>query len=297
MKQINILSLAREIEKSLSQIYDDATACQQYAWWILQAITGKNQAQLMAQDLVALTQEQDQKLAHWLDRLINQHEPLQYLLGSVPFGDLDILVRPPTLIPRPETEEWVLHLIAQLRQLKNQEITILDLCTGTGCIALALAQAFTKAHVYAVDISEHAIELAKKNAAHNNINNVTFVHTDLFDALETNSLFDIIVSNPPYISFDEFEELDPSVRSWEDPQALVAHDDGLAIINQIIEQAPDYLKRNDDLKKHAIPQLVIEIGYKQGPAVVDLMHSFGFKDAKIIKDLEGKDRVVAGRLT
>lgn len=296
METKKIDSLIREIEKSLSPISPDTMLCHQYAWWTLQAITGKDQAHLLAQDEITLTRAQEEKLRNWIDRMVNQNEPIQYLLGSVPFNDIEILVQPPTLIPRPETEEWVINVIAQLKKLKNQCITILDLCSGSGCIALAIAQALPNSTVFATDISEEAILLARHNAQHNKIKNVTFVHTDLFDALPTDTLFDLIVSNPPYISMSEFQELDSSVSSWEDPQALVAADDGLAIINDIIEIAPDFLQDNAEMKQLDIPQLVIEIGYTQAHKTIDLLQSFGFAKARIIKDLEGKDRVAYGRI-
>lgn len=296
METKKIDSLIREIEKLLSPLSEDTMLCQQYAWWTLQAITGKDQAHLLAQDEITLTKKQEETLHDWIDRMVNQDEPIQYLLGAVPFNDLEILVQPPTLIPRPETEEWVINLIAELKKLKNKNITILDLCSGTGCIALAIAKALPTSTVFATDISEEAILLAKHNAQHNKISNVTFVHTDLFDALPTDTLFDIIVSNPPYISMSEYEELDASVSTWEDPQALVAADEGLAIINEVIEIAPDFLKDNAEMKQLNIPQLIIEIGYTQGHKTIDLLHSFGFKEAKILKDLEGKDRVAYGRI-
>jgi release factor glutamine methyltransferase len=222
--------------------------------------------------------------------------PIAYLIGNVPFNDLDILVEPPTLIPRPETEEWVIDLIAKLKTLKSHTLTILDMCSGSGCIALALAKAFPQSTVYALDLSDKAIALGKKNAAHNGIKNVTFMQSDLFNELNTQHLFDIIVSNPPYISFDEFQELDASVSTWEDKQALVAADNGTAIINDIIEDAADYLKTDSEIAHTKIPQLIIEIGYRQADIVQNLMNSAGWIAVKILKDLEGKDRVVTGRI-
>jgi release factor glutamine methyltransferase len=170
------------------------------------------------------------------------------------------------------------------------------MCSGSGCIALALAKAFPQSTVYALDLSDKAIALGKKNAAHNGIKNVTFMQSDLFNELNTQHLFDIIVSNPPYISFDEFQELDASVSTWEDKQALVAADNGTAIINDIIEDAADYLKTDSEIAHTKIPQLIIEIGYRQADIVQNLMNSAGWIAVKILKDLEGKDRVVTGRI-
>lgn len=297
MEEKKISSLIRDIENSLRPTIKGDTLREQYAWWTLEAITGKKKLNLILGRTVALSQNQQAQLDSWIDKIVNEHMPLAYLLGSIPFESLDILVEPPTLIPRPETEEWTVNLIDQLKLLKNQKLTILDLCSGSGCIALTLAKAFPESIVYAVDISDKAIALGKKNAKHNDIQNVKFIQSDLFNELDTQTLFDIIVSNPPYISFDEFQELDASVATWEDKQALVAADNGTAIINDIIEDAPDYLNTTSEIAtKTKIPQLVLEIGYKQGKIVKDLMRSAGWIDVKMRKDLEGKDRVVSGRI-
>lgn len=296
MEQKKITSLIRELEEILRPAYHNASLCEQYAWWTLCAITGKEKITLMTQGVIELTPAQHTTLADWLDKMTTQNMPIQYLLGSVPFNDLDILVQPPTLIPRPETEEWAINLIDQLKKLNNQALTILDMCAGSGCIALALAKAFPQSQVYATDISTQALALAQKNAKHNNITNVTFTQSDLFNELATDKLFDVIVSNPPYISFDEFQEMDDSVTTWEDPQALVADDNGRAIIDAIIEQAPDYLNTNKEMEEKNIPQLVLEIGYTQAHEVSDFMKECGFTNVKITKDLEGKERVVSGRV-
>jgi release factor glutamine methyltransferase len=296
MEQKKIASLIREIENSLRPAIEDDTLREQYAWWILESIADQKKIALIMADTIAWTDAQKTKLATWIDKIVNEHMPIAYLIGNVPFNDLDILVEPPTLIPRPETEEWVIDLIAKLKTLKSHTLTILDMCSGSGCIALALAKAFPQSTVYALDLSDKAIALGKKNAAHNGIKNVTFMQSDLFNELNTQHLFDIIVSNPPYISFDEFQELDASVSTWEDKQALVAADNGTAIINDIIEDAADYLKTDSEIAHTKIPQLIIEIGYRQADIVQNLMNSAGWIAVKILKDLEGKDRVVTGRI-
>lgn len=296
MEKKKIHALIGEIETTLSKVYDDRILREQYAWWILEAISKIDKASLIAKEEIHLTQEEEKLLTQWLDKMVNEHMPLQYVLGSVPFIDLDILVKPPTLIPRPETEEWTDWLIKQLKQVKESKLQILDMCCGTGCITLALAKALPNAKIYATDISEPAILLAKQNAKHNNISNVTFIHSDLYNEIETDTLFDIIVSNPPYLSFAEFEEVDASVSTWEDPQALVAADDGTAILEDIIEDAPDFLKYNPEMAQLKIPQLVVEIGYTQAKVVSDFFKTYGFIDIEVHKDLAGKDRFVTGRL-
>ena len=285
-----------DIRHKLAAVYNDDTLCQQYAWWILQAVCEKTKTELIIQESVALTPEQRNKIDRWMQQLVADKMPLQYVLGSVPFGDLDILVEPPTLIPRPETEEWCLYIVEHFMLLDNKKITILDLATGSGCIALALADYLPQARIVATDIADAALELTERNIEHNKIRNVTCIKSDLFESIPRGMLFDCIVSNPPYITLDEFKDLDETVTKWEDHGALVTTDDGLAIIKKIIAQAPQFIQTNDEMKHKNIPQVVIEIGYTQGSAVKKLMESADYNDVLVHKDLEGKDRFVTARI-
>jgi release factor glutamine methyltransferase len=126
--------------------------------------------------------------------------------------------------------------------------------------------------------------------------NITLLKSDLFMSIPQGTRFDIIVSNPPYIAPSEFDDLDMTVTQWEDHNALIAADDGLAIIKQIIVQAPRFIQTNTEMKQKNIPQLVIEIGYAQGTAVKELMNIAHYNDVLVHKDLEGKDRFVTGRI-
>jgi release factor glutamine methyltransferase len=263
---------------------------------MVEAVTGLSQAQLVADNTLTLTLEQQQTIDSWIKQQIEDKKPLQYLLGYVPFINLEILVEPPVLIPRPETEEWTLSLIQQLKQLNNQQISILDIATGSGCVALALAQAFPESTILATDISQEALSLAQKNAEHNNINNISFIISDVFNQIPPSQKFDLIVSNPPYIAESEWQTLDPAVTTWEDKQALVGDCNGFAIIERIIKDAPRYLKHTKEMVEKNIPQVVIEIGYQQAKSVMALMKKYGYTNIHIHKDLEGKDRVVSGRV-
>jgi release factor glutamine methyltransferase len=284
------------IRSALADVYDDPMLCQQYAWWMLQAICEKTKTELIIQETLMLSAEQKQQIDAWLRQLVDEKMPIQYLLGSVPFADIEILVEPPTLIPRPETEEWCLHIIEHLQLLDHKKIKILDLATGSGCIALALAHHLPQAEVVATDIADAALELTEKNLEHNKIRTVTVIKSDLFAALPAGMLFDCIVSNPPYIAPSEFNDLDETVTQWEDPGALVAADNGLAIIKEIIAQAPGFIQTNNEMRQKNIPQVIIEIGYAQGAAVRDLMQAAHYNDVLVHKDLEGKDRFVTGRV-
>lgn len=289
-----IAALIQTISQELHRKYQNELLCTQYAWWVLEAITQKNKATLLAHDSISLTHEQQNTLTNWIKKQVEDNIPLQYLIGSVPFASCDILVEPPTLIPRQETEEWCISIIEQLKQLGDQPLRILDVCTGSGCIALSLAKELPHAQIYASDISDTALALAQKNAAHNQLKQITFLSSDLLQDIPRDLQFDIIISNPPYISSQEWQEVDASVKEWEDPIALLAPDEGLALVKQLITQAKKHLKLNPALQKYGIPQLIIEIGYQQGAAVKALFEKEGFCNVIVKKDMHSKDRIVVG---
>jgi len=297
MKKKDVTLLSKKIEKKLNKRYKDPVLCNQYAWWILEEITNKSKAGLISAGEISFSGEQIITLDNWLKKLIEYHIPLQYLVGSVPFDNIEILVEPPTLIPRPETEEMCYKIIDLIKKIDDKKITILDIGTGTGCIAITLAKAFKKATIYATDISDKALELAKRNAKQNNINNVIFLKSDLYNKIPENVTFDFIVSNPPYINEEEWKTLDESVTKWEDKKALVAQNQGLAIIKKIITGANKFIKSNRKMESLKIPQLIIEIGYKQGSIVAELFKNAHFSDIVIVKDMEKKDRFVSGRIS
>lgn len=293
----NTLTLIQKIAHALESIYPNSIEQQQTAWWMLEAITQSSQAHLIAQSIIDLSDEQEQKLIEWIRLHTEEKEPLQYLLGNVPFGSLTINVRPPILIPRPETEELVVWLIDKLKKLKTKSISILDLCTGSGCIGLLLAKELPKSNICATDISLDALNLAKENAQINHINNIRFIHSDVFETLNASKeKFDLIIANPPYITAKEYKKLDPMVSKWEDKNALTAEHEGLGIIEKIIKGAPLFIVQNEEMKLLNIPQLIIEIGYRQGNKVKELLAGALFNHIRIKKDLEGKDRVALARI-
>jgi release factor glutamine methyltransferase len=289
--------LVATIAQKLQKIYAQPAEQQQAAWWLLEKLTNLDQAHLLVSKEIELDSSQEEQLAQWINAHVNKNEPLQYILGSVPFASLDILIKPPILIPRPETEEWCINLCNQFEKLKNKSLHILDLCTGSGCIALLLAKHFEKSQIVATDISDLALACARENAEHNKINNVRFLKSDLFESLDP-SLFqyDLIVSNPPYIGSKEWKTLEPMVTEWEDRGALFSEHNGLAHIEKIIAKAPLFIRQNQDMQWLQLPQIVIEIGYRQGNQVKQLMRDALFEHVEIIKDLEGKDRIACGRM-
>ncbi len=286
----------QHLEKQLKPELLCALLRNQYAWWLLEKATDKTKAELLTLHDLTLTQQQQEQLERWLKELVEEHKPIAYILGTVPFGPLSIMVKPPVLIPRPETEEWVLNLIDQIKKSNAQHLTILDLCAGSGCIALLLAHMLPNATIYATDICKDALSLMQQNKKVLEIKNIHCIQSDLFEQLPDHLTFDLIVSNPPYITATEYAQLAPSVSNWEHKHALYAADEGLAIIKNIIAQAPHYIKPNQQLQDHGVAQLSIEIGWQQGQQVKKLMQKKGYTAITIEKDSASKDRVVSGRI-
>lgn len=251
--------------------------------WLLKKVTGKSLVEIIIHP-PQLTQEQQKQLDVWEHEHTVLHKPIAYILGSVPFCGLEILVEPPVLIPRPETEEWVDALI---KELHSTPLNIADVCTGSGCIALALAHAFPESSVTGFDIADHALTLAQKNKDLLGIANVTFAKSDLLS--NTHDLFDVIVSNPPYIAPHELESLEPSVRNWEDAHALIAQQNGFELIQRLIVQA------RSKFKKNSLGLLVLEVGHTQAPTVCTMLEQARYTDIKTRRDFANKERVVLAR--
>lgn len=291
---ISVSNLIASLHKPLVAYYQNERLANHYAWWLVSAITGKSKDSLLSLGQISLSLIDYETLQQWLVEMTIDHKPLAYILGTMPFADLEVMVEPPILIPRPETEEWVVTLIDQLHALKDQSLTILDMGTGSGCIALALAHALPESRIVAVDFSDRALNLAQRNAQRYSLDNISFIYSDLFLNLPDDSMFDLIVSNPPYVSANEWALLEPTVTHWEDHAALVADEEGLGHLKKIIAYAPAYIKPNSALKALHIPNLLVEIGYEQGRSVQQYMHEHGAHHSEITQDLAGRDRVVKG---
>ncbi|MBN2266967.1 MAG: peptide chain release factor N(5)-glutamine methyltransferase [Candidatus Babeliaceae bacterium] len=283
-----IADVARRIE-SVCLSADHAYQC---AMILIEAVTGLSRAALLAREHLSLTDDERKRLHDFIHRLVVEHEPLAYIVGFVPFLGLTILTESPILIPRPETEWWVATLCDNWRSKKDDAIRILDLCTGSGCISLALAHYFSHSMVVAVDNSPDALALVERNAEKNNIKNVTFVLSDLFEKVSDYRPFDIITANPPYVSESEFAELDPSVRLWEDKYALVAQDEGFALVDRIIREAPPFVRKN----VNSLPQLWVELGARHGKRALAVCDEVGWRLPTVLEDLTGRDRVITALL-
>ncbi|KAI8823067.1 S-adenosyl-L-methionine-dependent methyltransferase [Fimicolochytrium jonesii] len=264
------------------------------------------------------TDHERQRIFRWAWQRGKESRPLQYILGTQAFCGMDIKLRAPTLIPRWETEEWVTRLSSilapQLSDRKKHNLPhfrILDLCTGTGCIAISLAHLAPpqSVKITAVDIADSAVALAGVNArrllASNDVEVQKADITDdaqLADMLRAGATgdtrFDIVVCNPPYVSDAEYAEVDDDVRLWEDKRALVADKEGTALLERIAQVAqagllttPTEMASN---AKPAVPRLVMEIGAAQGPAAKKIVEDAGFHHVRIWKDMSQRDRCVVG---
>lgn len=218
----------------------------------------------------------------------SEQEPVAYLVGKTEFYSMEFTVSPDCLIPRPETELLVQHGIEFLRT-REAPYRVLDLCTGSGCIAAAIAKNVPEAQVTATDICDDALNVAAQNIEkHKLAERVHLLSGDLFDPIVPqldNGHFDLIVSNPPYVTDAEMEELEPNVKDYEPVKALQGGPAGLDIIERIVARAAEFLVDNG--------ALMLEIGYRQGPDVQGLLEQTGqFAESQIIKDGQGHDRVI-----
>lgn len=230
----------------------------------------------------AVSDEQQQQFLALLARRVQGH-PIAYLLGTQAFWTLDLDVSPSTLIPRPETE---LLVEKSLALFDTKKIYVLDLGTGTGAVALALASERPDWEITAVDVVSEAVALAKHNAHRHKLNRIELLQSDWFKTLQGRR-FDLIVSNPPYIDQADSHLQQGDVR-FEPRSALVADNHGLADIEKIIHAAPDYLNPKG--------WLLFEHGYQQAAAARDGLRARGFSDIFTDTDLSGLDRISGGRL-
>lgn len=212
-------------------------------------------------------------------------EPIAYILGTWEFFSIELAVEPPMLVPRPETE----HLVeAVLAFIGDRPARVLDLCTGTGCVAIAIAKSAPRATVAAVDINSAAVALARRNVARHGLGErVKLVEGDLFAALPSGEAsFDAICANPPYVAEGEWAGLSDTIRKYEDPRALVSGLDGLDCIRRIVAEVPKYLRPGG--------LLALEMGQGQAAAVRTVLETAGFGSIKILNDLAGIPRIACG---
>ncbi|MDO5410664.1 MAG: peptide chain release factor N(5)-glutamine methyltransferase [Lachnospiraceae bacterium] len=224
-----------------------------------------------------------------------QRIPLQHLTETAPFMAYEFFVNEHVLIPRADTEVLVEHAFSKLsgifKESDAKDCALLDMCTGSGCIAVSLAcmaqEAGISCEITAVDLSWEALKTAEYNNKKLCHGKVKLIHSNLFEALPDTAEFDIIVSNPPYIRSEEIEGLMPEVREHEPRMALDGKEDGLYFYRKLAEDGRQFLKAGGSL--------LLEIGYDQGNSVPEILKNFGYSRIQVIKDLAGLDRVVIAR--
>ena len=250
---------------------------------------------------------------HFAVKDLLKNKPIQYIIGETELCELKFKVNEDVLIPRPETAEMIYKIVnkstsqqvnkstsqsqcqsqcqsstakSQKPKAKSQKL-ILDIGTGSGCIAISLAKMLPEAQVYALDISEKALVVAKENAKINDVN-ITFIHEDILTQTQTQTQtkFDIIVSNPPYVRELEKSGMRDNVLKWEPHNALFVSDDNpLIFYRKILEFAKSHLKENGEIW--------FEINEFLGKEMIDLCHELGFSDVEIYEDFRGKERIMA----
>ncbi|ELY4720664.1 peptide chain release factor N(5)-glutamine methyltransferase [Cronobacter sakazakii] len=247
---------------------------------LLAFVTGRTRTFILAFGETALTDDEHARLDALLARRA-AGEPVAYLIGQREFWSLPLEVSPATLIPRPDTECLVEQALARLPATPCR---ILDLGTGTGAIALALASERPDCHVTALDVIPEAVALAKRNAQRLGIDNVTILQSHWFSAL-TDARFSLIVSNPPYIDGDDPHLSQGDVR-FEPISALVADDAGLADLETLVTEARRFLEDNG--------WLMLEHGWQQGEAVRELFTRAGYQAVETCRDYGGNERLTLG---
>jgi release factor glutamine methyltransferase len=273
---------------------------------LLMFVLGVNRAYLYAHPERELSAEEEARYEEVMAQRATGM-PSQYITGHQEFWGLDFVVSPAVLIPRPETEHLVETVLEFAREVPRPKIV--DVGTGSGAIALALAHELKNAEVYAVDLSADALEIARANAARLQLDGrVTFAQCDVLIPIENSGVipsgaqrsrgtpivegpcfrdFDFVVSNPPYVGFDEADKVQKSVRDFEPRVAVFAGERGLDVIGPLIEQAHAALEPGG--------WLAMEIGYSMRDAVVSLLGAEKWEDVRVVPDLQGIPRVIAAR--
>lgn len=252
------------------------------AWLLLEYVSGISRSWYFVHEDEEVSENEIEKYKMLIEKR-GKHIPLQQLTKEAYFYGMKFFVNENVLIPRQDTEvlvEQVLNLSKGKEKLK-----LLDMCTGSGCILLALLANLKQASGTGVDLSEKALEVAQKNGRELGIE-VSWIQSNLFD--KVSGSYDIIVSNPPYIETSVIEGLMDEVKLYEPRMALDGTEDGLFFYREITMQAGKYLKNNGIL--------AFEIGYNQGKAVSEFMKENGYKEVQVLQDLAGLDRVVTGRI-
>lgn len=252
------------------------------AWLLLEYVSGISRSWYFVHEDEEISENDIEEYQILIEQR-GKHIPLQQLTKEAYFYGMKFFVNENVLIPRQDTEVLVEQVLSLSKGKEN--LKLLDMCTGSGCILLALLANLKQASGTGVDLSEKALEVAQRNGKELGIE-VSWVQSDLFD--KVSGSYDIIVSNPPYIETSVIEGLMDEVKLYEPRMALDGTEDGLFFYREITMQAGKYLKNNGIL--------AFEIGYNQGKAVSEFMKENGYEEVQVLQDLAGLDRVVTGRI-
>ncbi len=255
------------------------------AEWLLASALGTERLQLYLKYDCPVGPEEREAFKQQLRRRACR-EPLQYILGRAAFRELELVVDPRALIPRPETEVLVEEVLAWAKDRKSGLGTVMDIGTGTGAVSVSLAVEGVCEQIVATDISEGALEVARLNAQRHGVEALLdFRRGSLFEIVDAGEAFDVIVSNPPYVATGERAGLQPEIRDWEPSEALFAGDDGLDVIQPLIAEAPEHLTDGG--------LLALEVGLGQAERVTRQIDDSGrFEPARVRRDLGGLPRVI-----
>lgn len=257
------------------------------AWVLVEKICGISRTEYFVKMHDEVSEDIVTSYFEAIDKRIT-HYPLQYIVGEWEFMGIPFKVNENVLIPRQDTEilvEKALEIIGSEFEKIKGEISVMDMCTGSGCIGISVAKKCQNTSVTCVDISKAALEVAKENGKLNGVKNILFIESDLFE--NVNGKFNVIISNPPYITSAEIKKLMPEVKDFEPHLALDGDSDGLKFYKLIINQSKEYLNENG--------YILFEIGCDQGEQVKKLLFEKGYTDIEVLKDLGGNDRVVIGK--
>jgi protein-(glutamine-N5) methyltransferase, release factor-specific len=275
---VSEIGIINRIKSELSALYDK-NEVESFVSLLLDKICGLNTTKRLISDKIYLSDEQNRRIDDALERL-KRYEPIQYIIGYTDFYGLTLRTDRRALIPRPETEElvdWILHECSTVGNA-------LDICTGSGCIAVCLAKYLREAKVSALDISSEAIGLARENALNHQLD-IVFYQKDI---MATDSLwqkFDLIVANPPYVTLNERVDMMPNVLDYEPSLALFVDDEDPLIFYRTIARFAQQNLVDGGM-------LFFEINRKFGKETVDLLASMGFVDIVPKKDISGNDRFI-----
>ncbi len=276
------MTIDRKIETELSDFYPQGEL-KALVRLLLWRIAGWSWTDLLTRDDLTLSAEQQRQVNDAVARL-KRHEPIQYIFGDTEFCGLRFCVDSRALIPRPETEMLV-DLVA--KSVSSENPRILDIGTGSGCIAIALAKCLTTAHVSAFDISDSALSLAQENAQLNNVS-VDFQQVDILKDVQFETRFDAIVSNPPYVADSERETMSANVLDYEPALALFVPDENpLIFYCRIADFAMLHLAENG--------QLFFEINHRFADETAELLRKKGFRDVSLYRDSFEKHRFISAK--